>query len=226
MIESTAMWNQGEQYAYDRIDSVWTSLEDDYSNFGWVFPVEYAEFMEELYVLTVDSIRNDDHSASIFFTGATSTGQTLVARIPSGVTVQQVRIDGLDAVWEDYGDNRIFFDADGLAGGSHEAVITWYPLGINQEGYINNSNLILSTVNPSGLLIKVTVEGLQNGEDFQLQLFDMTGRLVMEPRSCIGTGDATEVLLQMPSSASEGIYFLRLQTGNSTATGKVVLICN
>ena len=221
-----AMWNQGEQYAYDRIDSVWTSLEDDYPHFGWVFPVEYAEFMEELYVLTVDSIRNDDHSASIFFTGSTSMGQTLVARIPSGVTVQQVRIDGLDAVWEDYGDNRIFFDADGLAGGSHEAVITWYPLGINQEGYINNRDLILSTVNPSGLLINVTVEGLQNGEDFQLQLFDMTGRLVMEPRFFIMTGDATEVLLQMSPSASEGIYFLRLQTGNSTTTGKVVLISN
>ncbi len=214
------MWGFGNPIAYNRIDSVYASLENDYSHFGWLFPVEYAEFMEESYALRVDSIRNDDNSASIFFTGATSTGQTLVARLPSYVLVQHVLIDGVETVWEDYGDNRIFFDADNLAGGSHEAVISWYPLGID---YSTSSNLNLCTVNPSGRLIKVTVEGLQIGEDFQLQLFDMAGRMVMAQR-CTGTGDATEVLLLMPVSAGEGVYFLQLQNGNSTTTSKVLVI--
>jgi hypothetical protein len=217
------MWNGGQQYAYDRIDSVCTSLEDDYSHFGWLFPLEYAEFMEESYALRVDSIRNDDYSASIFFTGATSRGQTLVARLPSEVMVQNALIDGAGVVWEDYGDNRIFMDADGLAGGSHEAVISWFPLGIGQEGHAGQSDIILSTVNPSGRLIKVNIEGLQNGENCQLQLFDMMGRMILEPRFFIGTGAKTEIILQMPSPASEGMYFLRLQTGNSVTTGKVIV---
>ncbi|MEN8207859.1 MAG: T9SS type A sorting domain-containing protein [Candidatus Fermentibacteria bacterium] len=218
------MWNFGHQFAYDRIDSLCSSLEDDYSNFGWLFPVEYAEFMEESFELRVDSIRNDDNSASIFFTGATSTGQTLVARLPSWVIIENVLIDGEEVLWEDYGDKRIFLNADGLDSGSHQAVISWFPLGISQEESINHNNLFLSTVNPSGRLIRVTVEGLQNGENFQLQLFDIMGRMVTEPHCCIGTGDATEVLLQVSSSVSEGMYFLHLQTGNSIATDKVLII--
>ncbi len=218
-----AMWNFGQEYAYQRIDSLCASLEDDYSNFGWLFPVEYAEFMEESFAIRVDSIRNDENSASIFFTGETSTGQTLVARLPTYVIVENVLIDGVAVFWEDYGDKRIFLNADGLENGSHEAVISWFPLGISQEGSGTGSSLSLSVANPSGRSINVTVGGLRIGEDFQLQLFDMAGRMINSQRST-GTGDETEVLLQTSSGASDGMYFLRVQTGNSTATCKVIII--
>jgi hypothetical protein len=60
---------------------------------------------------------------------------------------------------------------------------------------------------PSKAILAVSAEDYPN-EDFQLQLFDMMGRMVMEPCCRTQEGDATEVLHNSETALSRELKMI------------------
>jgi hypothetical protein len=219
------IFGNGDEAAYDRIDSVCTSLEQDYAHFGWLLPLDYAEFMDELYVSTVDSVRSTWTSASMHFTGSTSYGQTVVAKLPESVSDISATVDGQPATWELYDGNRVFVDADGLSGGSHQVTIQWEPVGIEEESTSEPGERIgIFAPNPTGRSIPVSVTGLGGNQLCELSVFDMAGRRLASKSVSRGAPGPLQVDFMLPSNVSTGVYILTARSGDRSACRKLVLI--
>ena len=218
------MFASGNPAAYHRMDSVCTSLEEDYSNFGWVMPLDYAHMLDECYALNVDSIRWSDGSASIYFNGSTSQGQTVVCRLPADPINLDVRIDGEAADWEQYEGYRIFVDADGLPAGSHVVLLEWDNLGVQSPGEGGTDGLSIAMPNPCGRFLSVTVDGLRDSGSCRIDLLDMAGRRIVSERMAAGEPGSAFAVIRVPPDTPPGVYLVWIRAGELAASRKLVLL--
>ena len=63
------MWYGGNPDAYWRLDSICTSLEQDYGYFGWLLPIEYGRFLEDTYRIEVTGMRTGQDFIELDFSG-------------------------------------------------------------------------------------------------------------------------------------------------------------
>lgn len=210
--------------AYDRIDSLCTSLEQDYDNFGWIMPVHFSDLMEELYQLKVDSLRCTSNSASIHFHGATGSGQTVVCRAPDYACDIDATVDGSPAEFDLYDGNRVFVDVDGLSSGGHVATVVWQNTGVESSVGSESVGLSIRVGCPASGRIPVSLRGLEPESSCRLRLFDMAGRAVAEAGiEADGSGSA---FLEMAAGSDlpAGTYVLAVSSAGSTASAKTVLL--
>lgn len=210
--------------AYHRIDSVCTSLEEDYSHFGWVMPVEYAYMLEECYEMSIDSIRWSESTASVYFTGAASRGQTVVCRLPADPIGLQVTIDGEPVDWRQYEGYRIFIDADSLSLGSHVVLLEWEELGVTTPEPEACDQLSILLPSPCDHTVPVTVRGLPERTAFRLGVFDMAGRRVLSESSTATSSSIFSTVLDLPPGTPPGVYLVWVRAGELTASRKLVLL--
>lgn len=212
---------------YDRMDSICTSMEQDYPNFGWLFPIEYGEFLETCWNIDVTAIHLLDNFIEMNFSGATPAGQTAVVLLPDSVINPVVTLDGYIADWELRPGGRIFIDISGLAEGSHSLQVNWSPTAIEQNACFPVDLLTLTAPNPlSGSVLTVCVEGLPSGAgELSISLYDLTGRLML--KKFFETGSESSLYMDFTMSGEVGIippgvYILVAECGNHFNTLRIV----
>ncbi len=211
---------------YNRIDSVCTSLETDYPHFGWLFPIEYGEFLEDCYNITVKSIRWMENGLSMYFTGSTPSGQTIVAELPPETIVAEVLIDGLPTNWETRPGDRLFITASGLGPGDHSLIVNWSGTEIEEE---NNSeseiSAVLSVSNPFGRSITISGSGFP-AVPCVISIYDLSGREILRKQiSSDASGSFTAVIDWTTGERTyppNGVYFVTVRSADVRVTVPVV----
>lgn len=217
-----AMWAGGQPYAYDRIDSLCTSLEEEHEHFGWLFPEEYGLFLEECYQVGVDSLRSGNGWNRLYFTGSTSRGQYALCRIPEGVTPDYARINSVGVPWELRDGGRVFVDIEGLGWDNHVLEVAWTPEGLEDEEE-SGPDLRMSCRNPTAGRTQVIVGGA-GGVPVTIGLYDLSGRKQLT-RQAAGSGSGGRATASLDlSGLPAGIYILTARTDQRMTTAKLVLL--
>ena len=210
---------------YDRIDSLCTSMETDYPNFGWLFPMEYGDLLEECCNSTVTSIRYSDNGLDFSFTGATSQGQTLVVEMPDEAQVQDILVNGSSTTWEERSGGRLFISIDSLGQYDHTVEISWYETGIGEGSGPSPGTTELWAVNPSISLIALSGLGFPEGA-CDVSLFDTAGRLVLRAEALPDAEGRFFVSLPWRGNDGRelpaGVYCILVTSGGSVASLPVI----
>ncbi|MBN1434966.1 hypothetical protein JW921_09410 [Candidatus Fermentibacterales bacterium] len=204
--------------AYERADSVCGSLEQDYPWFGWVFPSDYGRFLEETYMIMVDSVRTLSSSVELHFSGGTGTGQHAVVEIPEGASVQEVTIDGSPAGWELHSPTRLFVDCGVLPRAAHVLRVGLSPEGVEARVDRRTEQPVLSALScpaQSSGEIGLRGAGFRAWVPVRVLLFDACGRLLCSRDAMPDGSGGFEAGLVSPSGGlPAGIYIaLAVQDG-------------
>ena len=211
---------------YNRIDSLCTSLETDYPHFGWLFPIEYGEFLEDCYNITVKSIRWIENGLAMDFSGSTPSGQTIVAELPPEVIIEEVLIDEAPASWETRSGGRLFVTASGLGPGDHSLIVNWSCTGIEEEENGEPAiSPVLSVSNPSGRSIIISGSGFMSSP-CAISVYDLSGReLIRKQVSSDANGSFTAVIDWTTGERTyppNGVYFITAQSADVRISVPVV----
>ncbi len=204
--------------AYARVDSVITSMENDYENFIWLFPSEYGDYLESCFNVRVNSILGSGSTLSMSLTGAIPEGMTFCAQLNPLDTVYGVYLDGDAIPWELRSNGRLFAVSVDRPFAEHIVTVDLSPMGSAEEHY--ESGFGLQAVNPghSGRLA-LELPGYPEGIPAAVSVFDVTGRVVysspVEPQN-------ESLVLNRQFEA--GLYLIRMESeGRFDCTQAVVL---
>jgi len=212
--------------AYDRVDSVCTSMEEDYPHFGWLLPSEYGDFLAECWDVNVTSTEYFDDGLAITFTGSTSRGQTVVMRLTDELLPQQVTVDGTSVDWELRDGNRLFIGVNGLGSGQHEVRAFWLNTGISDRVTPDSAAPILHAANPSGSLPILAGEGFPAGS-CALSVYDLSGRLVAGETVTIDGSGAFSTSLDLSAGVSTtGLHFVVAESDGVRVSLSLMLLLN
>ena len=209
--------------AYARIDSIMTSIEEDYDNFLWLFPEEYGNFLEDCFNIRVSSIDGSASLLGLELTGSIPQGLTFCAVLHPDDIVNSVTLDGSPISWELRSGGRLFAVAPETSYGNHTVSISITPLGI--EGESNGGNLdgliLIQVQNPSmGEQVEVSIQGLQTGSAFDLQMLDIAGRVVVSQQEIFSGSDYS---LHSSGHIPSGVYFVTVNSCGSMASARMVV---
>ncbi len=209
--------------AYARIDSILTSLETDYDNFLWLFPVEYGEYLEACFNISVNSIRGEGAMLELTMTGSIPVGLTVCAALDPADQVLSVELDGTAVPWELRSNGRLFAVLPEAGYGDHIVSVAIIPMGTERENYAGSieGSLAVSVQNPcGGEFFSVNVQGIMSDETFDLQVLDLTGRVVASQRE-IYSGSVYTVHVSNP--VPPGVYFVTAKAGDTMASVRTVV---
>lgn len=207
--------------AYARIDSVITSLEQDYENFGWLLPAEYGDYLEACYSITVRTMRNDGGLLTMEFEGAVPAGMTFCASLDPSDQVNRVTIDGVAIPWDLRSGGRLFAVSGALDDASHVFQVEIDQL--NSEPRLSAGfSRALTVPNPSfSSAIVLSITGEDPIAPVPVRVFDMTGRLVFAVQAVFQSG--TAVISPMRALPS-GLYWVSAQVDGEFLAARTVLL--
>lgn len=204
--------------AYARIDSVLTSMEQDYDNFGWLFPIEYGNYLEACYNITVRSIRNQGGLLTMEFEGAVPNGMTFCASLDPDDIVISVILDEYPLEWELRSGGRLFATTRAFEAGNHTLEVLIQPIGIDTP----TPRRILRIYSPSHTgAVQLRISGENPAGLIQILLFDLSGRIVASDQVefCMG-----EAMLSFPGSLPAGFYCVQAQVDGVPCLASTVLL--
>lgn len=202
------MWGGGYMPAWARIDSVCTSLENDYGHFGWLLPEDYGDFLSETSDLTFTGIDNQPGQVVAWFDGKTSCGQCMVVELSPISTVEQVYVDGLPVLWEMHG-NRLFASIDGLDDGSHVFIADLVGSSVGRDAPDPALPFSVDAPSPFAGALTVACRGLGPGAEVSLAVFDLSGRLVSESAASADGGGELTCSVAGTAQLPPGMYLVR-----------------
>jgi hypothetical protein len=212
--------------AYARLDSICTSLETEYDNFGWLFPIEYGDFLEECYGITWNGITSSPGQLTVSFTGQATSGQTMVLLLPDGSFVEEVLVDNEPIGWELRSNWRLFVILPVLSGGEHTLHASWTITGIEEEEEEEGIQPVLTITNPVTTNLIVRASGLTSSSPFVLSIFDLSGRLVLRRARLTdnmgGLYESFEMNSQSGAPLPGGLYVVNLQAGSTNISRSFV----
>ncbi len=206
--------------AYARIDSVLYSLEADYPNFLWLFPAEYGDFLEDCFNIRVNSIRGEAPSLSLSLTGEIPEGLTFCAFLHVDDQVTSVTLDGTSIPWELREGGRLFAVAPEKPWGQHVFEVTVCPMGVESGGPYSGFGVI-SPCPSGGRSVHVLVSGLETGSPVEIQVHDISGRMVIREDAVLTSG---EVHVQPEEALAPGMYFITVISGDLSGRSRTVVI--
>lgn len=208
------------ELAYARIDSVLTSLENDYPHFLWLFPAEYGDFLEDLYSIRVDHMTGEAPLLSMDFTGAVPEGLTLCAQLHPDDVITYVLLDGIPIPWEKRSGGRLFAHAPALPFASHSFRIGIQAMGIEENPA--ESGFGVFPVSPvGGPQLTVLVPGLEEGMPVSVSVFDLSGRSVLIRSDEVVS---SELILELDGSIPSGVYMVTVRSGGRYGTGRFTVL--
>ncbi len=205
--------------AYARIDSVMSSLENDYANFIWLFPSEYGDFLEACFNVSVSSIRDVAPELEMRFTGEVPEGLTFCACLDPGEEVLSATLDGASIPWEVRDGGRLFAVAPSRPAGDHVFRVTMDPAGI-QGGSQERSGFGVFAESPSSCGgINIFLQG-GYGSEGGVTVLDLAGRVVLQ-----GNLELDDAICLCPGeSLSPGVYFIIVSSEGITGRTRTVVI--
>jgi len=206
------MWEWGAPYAYARIDSICTSMEEDYPHFGWLLPEAYGEFMEETSHIFVSGIEDSQSQIAVSFQGQTSCGETMVVELPMTAQVQQVYIDGIPAAWTMHGP-RLFAGINGLSFGDHTLVVDLQGETTGREPAGGGTATDLVVPSPFTGALQVCCSGLDAFQEVPVRVFDLAGRMVDSQAARADGAGCVSAALQGTAVLPSGLYFVHVGEG-------------
>ncbi len=213
--------------AYARIDSICSSLETEYDNFGWLFPIEYGDFLEECYGITWNGIASSPGQLTVSFTGQATSGQTIVLFLQDGSIVEDILLDNEPVSWELRSNQRLFVILPVLSGGEHTLNVFLTITGIEAEGD-EGIQPVLSIANPVSVNLIVMASGLSSSSPFVLSIFDLSGRLVHRRTELTDSMGRLDESFDLKSQSSVplpgGLYIVNLKAGQTTISRSFVLL--
>lgn len=210
--------------AYARIDSIMTSIEEDYDNFLWLFPEEYGNFLEDCFNIRVNSIDGSGSILSMELTGSIPQGLTFCASLHPDDVVTSVTLDGTPISWELRSGGRLFAVAPETSYGDHTVSISITPLGIEDEnhGGTSDGSVLINVQSPcAGEMLEVNIQGLQTGSAFNLMIIDIAGRVVVSQQEIYSCSDYT---IHSSGYIPSGVYFVTVNSGETMASARTVVI--
>ncbi|MCK5786890.1 MAG: T9SS type A sorting domain-containing protein [Candidatus Sabulitectum sp.] len=207
--------------AYARIDSILTSMETDYDNFLWLFPEEYGNYLEDCFNIRVNSIDGSGSVLELELTGNIPEGLTVCAALDPADEVLSVTLDGTAVPWELRSGGRLFSVIPETGYGEHTVSITIDPLGIENGDREETLALAISLQSPcSGENLSVNVTGIPPGRAFNVQVLDITGRVISSQNE-IFSGSPCTVSFSRPLPS--GVYFVTVSSGDIMASARTVV---
>ncbi|PIE51643.1 hypothetical protein CSA37_10525 [Candidatus Fermentibacteria bacterium] len=204
--------------AYNRVDSVLTSLENDYENFMWMFPGEYGDFLEDCFNINTTSIVGQGDELSLAFNGYVPEGLTFCAMLGPSDIVNGVYLDGNSIPWELRSGDRLFAVAGSRPDGDHLLTIDIDPLGVEEES--PSQGFGLCALNPSvNGMISLSISGYPEGEPALVSIYDTSGRIVDSRYSVPESGR-----LELSCNLLPGMYFVTVEALGRTAVTRSVVI--
>ena len=204
-----SMWDLGNPSAYDRIDSLCTSLEQDYEHFGWVLPIRYGRFLEETYRISVGRMRTGSSHVEMVFAGSTGRGQCIVVEVPSQLPPESVTIDGQPVPYELRPETRLFVECGALSPGEHTLLVQFAGTGIEPDVPETSSPPRL-TCNPNPFTASVVITGRGFSPGSVLRIYDLGGRLVLEESF---TGSFLWSVAAASPGLPPGLYIVQVSGG-------------
>ncbi len=171
--------------AYARIDSVITSMEQDYANFGWLLPVEYGNYLEACYNITVRALRCEGGHLAMEFEGAVPSGMTFCARLDPADLVNSVSLDGVPLAWEVRSGGRLFAVSGAFGAGSHLLEVDMQPLSVPHP--LVHRELWAASPSYSGS-ITIRITGDDPAGPVPVRVYDISGRVVFRGQSVFQSG--------------------------------------
>ncbi len=214
--------------AYARLDSVCTSLETDYENFGWLFPIEYGEFLEDCYGILWEKLQYRPGGFTLLFSGETPGGLTVVVLLPDEAIVDDLTLDGQPLQWEVRDGGRLFAVLPGITGGNHIITADWTLTGIveGHEGADGRFHIYIQS--PVTSAVSVRASGLSPSAPWEMRLFDISGRLVGEWDGLAGVSGELQSTLDISRGSGtglpSGVYVLNMQSGSLSVSGSLVVL--
>jgi len=196
------------------------SLEADYPNFLWLFPAEYGDFLEDCFNIRVNSIRGEAPSLSLSLTGEIPEGLTFCAFLHVDDQVTSVTLDGTSIPWELREGGRLFAVAPEKPWGQHVFEVTVCPMGIESGGPYSGFGVI-SPCPSGGRSVHVLVSGLETGSPVEIQVHDISGRMVIREDAVLTSG---EVHVQPEEALAPGMYFITVISGDLSGRSRTVVI--
>ncbi len=194
------MLDGGNPAAYARIDSVCSSLENDYEHFGWLLPEEYGFFLSETAGLTFRRMQGLGNPLQIDFTGSTSRSQTMVTELLPLISVDDVLLDGDPTAWEMHG-TRLFTSVDGLGPGLHHVMVFLDEPPVEPDPPPDVPPALF-LASPFSGRTSMRAEGLPPSAGVRLTVFDLAGRVQLRDSllsTAQGTIDGTVDLSRCPN---------------------------
>lgn len=207
--------------AYQRLDSVCTSLETDYQHFGWLFPIEYGDFLEECYGMLWENVEYSPGGLSLSFNGAATLGETLVIFLPEDAVVYQLLLDGQPLDWEVREGERLFAVLPSISAGQHSLSVTWDITGIS--GLNTPPDAGISIPSPVFGAAYLRASGLPSYESWTASVYDLSGRTVTESGGITGNSGSLEFCLGMDTEP-RGLYLVRLVAGGMELRSRFVYL--
>lgn len=215
-------WGSGiPEMAYARIDSVLSSLENDYPNFIWLFPAEYGDFLEDLFSIRVNSICGSAPELSMSFTGGVPEGLTLCAMLHPDDLVSSVTLDGASIPWDIRDGGRLFAVAPERPPGNHRFEVIINPLVV-ESGNERCSGFGVTAVSPSsGNSLCIALAGIESGSDAEILVHDLSGRRVYTDEITVSS---SEVHILQEDTFPSGVYFITVRSQGSSGQARTVVI--
>ncbi|MCD4706286.1 MAG: T9SS type A sorting domain-containing protein [Candidatus Sabulitectum sp.] len=205
--------------AYARIDSILTSLENDYDNFLWLFPGEYGDYLEDCFNIRVNTLRSNGAMLQLTMTGSIPDGLTVCAALNPADEVLSVELNETPVPWELRGGGRLFAVMPEAGYGDHTVSITINPMGI--ENGDQQECIAIHVQSPCrGEYLSVNVQGIRPGESFDLRVLDIAGRVITSQHE-IFSGSVYTVNLSGP--VPSGVYFVTAASGDAMASARTVV---
>ncbi len=205
--------------AYHRIDSVLTSLEEDYPHFGWLLPIEYGSHLEACYNISVRGVRNHGGILRMALDGEIPQGLTFCALLDPRDVVELVTLDGLPLDWEVRDGCRLFAVSNRRDPGEHLLEIRLNPERFDNPDY---SAASLISVNPSlSGNLRIGVLGGPPSEPVPVRVFDLAGRMVFSGDVDMSSGRAS---IRVPGGLPSGVYAVRAVIAGSPCSAEAVLL--
>ncbi len=210
------IWNPE---AYARIDSILTSLESDYDNFIWLFPEEYSDYLEDCFSISVNSIDGNGPVLELNMTGNIPDGLTVCAALDPADEVLSVELDGTAVPWELRSNGRLFAVLPEAGSGDHIVSITINPMGI--ESGDQEEDFAISVQSPCReKYLNVTVQGIPEGEAFDLRVLDLAGRVIaLQHEEFSGSVHTINFFRPVPP----GVYFVTATSGKTMVSVRTVV---
>jgi hypothetical protein len=214
------MFGWGNPAVFASIDSI-CSVFEGMPHFGWLFPEDYGQFLEEEAGITFTSLRTAGDLVTADFEGSAGPGLTFVADVPDDETVLGVKLDGVSIPWEDRG-ARIFAVLPALSTGGHSVEVRLQdPVGM--AGGDVRETASISAVNPCSGSMRLALSGFEDGGPAAVLVFDCAGRVVAEEPVDDLMGDR-ELVVGLPG-APPGLYLaILVRQGSEPLTARVVLL--
>ena len=206
--------------AYARIDSVISSLENDYPHFLWLFPEEYGDFLEACFGISVNSIRGEAPSLSLSLTGEVPEGLTFCAFLHPDDQVASVTLDGTSIPWELREGGRLFAIASFRPWGEHLFRVEVNPMGIESGSAFSGFGVVAASPSTGGC-IDLLLTGSGSDSPGEVLVHDIAGRRILREQVIPDSG---EIHIIPPVLLQPGVYFITVKTAESTALSKTVVI--